>query len=118
MDTYCMQISRLVKNGAYIISNHSYDRMRERGITINEIETVLTDKSLQLIETQSPSSTPGKEHADERYLVSSPHCGDLVIVCSIVWGNGLINVEIITAFFAMDSIWDKNSGNDPWLIRK
>jgi hypothetical protein len=91
--------------------------MLERGISVNTVEEILSSNSNQIIETQSPSLTPGMEHPDERILIYDPHsCSDVIVLCAILFVP-LPEISVITAMYVQDEKWERVSGN-PALVRK
>ena len=71
----------LARNGAFSFTNHAYMQMLNRDVSFDDVEAILISPTNQIIECQSPSSTPGKEHSDERVLLYDP-CGskDTIII--------------------------------------
>ena len=66
-DLRCLAI-----NSQISYSSHAVDQMLSRNIGRATVQAVLSSPTNQLIETQAPSTTPGKEHDDERALISDP----------------------------------------------
>lgn len=110
-------VRRLVQNGAYSFSDHAYSRMLERDISFDDLEAILTSSTNQIIECQSPSNTPGKEHADERVLLYDP-CGpkDAIVVFAVTFDTAP-NLHIVTVENVDDTKWQRQSGV-PCLVRK
>lgn len=111
------QFRLLAKNSEIDYSDHALKRMIKRGITLDSVEEILRSESNQLIETQSPSLSPGKEHADERVLIFDPNSpADVIVVCVITF-SPLPQITVVTVQHADDEKWNRVSG-DPALIRK
>ena len=90
----------------------------ERDILKSDIKHVLSSSTNQLIEIQSPSNTSGKRHQDERALISDPNYIKSIIVVLVILFNPIPEIRIITVEYVLDTEWDKQSGKDPWLVRK
>ncbi len=91
--------------------------MLARGILSDTVEGILGASDNQLIETQSPSATPGKEHVNSRFLIYSPTQDDVVVV-SLLLLQPDPEVRVVTAEHVDDSIWDKIEGGNPAIVRK
>ena len=76
----------LARNGAFSFTNHAYKQMLNRDVSFDDVEAILISPTNQIIECQSPSSTPGKEHSDERVLLYDP-CGskDTIIIFVVLF---------------------------------
>ena len=110
-------VRRLVQNGAYSFSDHAYSRMLERDISFDDLEAILTSCTNQIIECQSPSMTPGKEHADERVLLYDPRSSKDAIVVFIVLFTPTPELRVITVENVDEKIWKRKQGI-PCLVRK
>lgn len=111
------QFRLLAKNSEIDYSGHALRQMLKRGISLDLVEEILKSESNQLIETQSPSLTPGKEHADERVLIFDPKSSsDVIVICAITF-TPIPQISVVTAEQAVDEKWNRVSG-DPALIRK
>ena len=110
-------LRQLAKNGQVNYSGHAFKQMLSRRISTFLVEAILMSSTNQLIETQSPSSTPGKEHTDERVLIYDPHSSSNVIVICAISLFPLPQITVITAEYVQDDKWERVSGN-PALIRK
>lgn len=111
------QFRQLAKNGQISYSGHALQRMLERGISLNIVEDILRSDSNQILETQSPSLTPGMEHPNERILIYDPYsCADVIVLCVILFVP-LPEISVITAMYVQDEKWERVSGN-PALVRK
>ena len=110
-------VRRLVQNGAYSFSGHAYDQMLKRNVSFDDVEAILISSTNQIIECQSPSNTPGKEHADERVLLYDP-CGpkDTIVVFAVTFDTAP-NLHIVTVENVDDTKWQRQSGV-PCLARK
>lgn len=108
----------LANNNQISYTDHAFDQMLERGISRSDVKNILCSPTNQLIETQSPSKTKGKEHRDERALVSDPKYRDSIIVVLVILFKPLPEIRIVTVEYAREEEWDTHIGNDPWLVRK
>ena len=77
-------VRHLAQNGAFSFTNHAYEQMLMRDVSFDDVEAILISHTNQIIECQSPSMTPGKEHADERVLLYDPRSSKDAIVVFIV----------------------------------
>ena len=111
-------LRRLAANNLISYSSHALDQMLDRGISQFDIKNVLSSPTNQLIEIQSPSKTPGKEHQDERVLVADPQYCDRIIVILVVIYSPYPELRVITAEYAKDEKWDVRINDNPWLVRK
>ncbi len=111
------QFRQLAKNGQVNYRVHALKQMLSRRISTVLVEAILMSSTNQLIETQSPSSTPGKEHADERVLIYDPKSSSDVIVICVISFLPLPQITVITAEHVQEDKWERVSGN-PALIRK
>lgn len=50
----------LARNGAFSFTNHAYKQMLNRDVSFDDVEAILISPTNQIIECQSPSSTPEK----------------------------------------------------------
>lgn len=111
-------LRRLVGNGVLSYSGHAYQRMLDRGISHEDVEDILTSNTNQIIECQSPSCTPGKEHVDERVLIYDPNNQvDAIVIVSPLF-QPAPDVRVITAQKVDDAIWVRQKGKTPCLIRR
>lgn len=111
------QFRQLAKNGQISYSSHALRRTLERGISLNIVEEILRSDTNQIIESQSPSVTPGMEHPNERILIYDPYSSsDVIVLCAILFVP-LPEIAVITAMYVQDEKWDRVSGN-PALVRK
>ena len=108
----------LATNNQISYSGHAFDQMLDRGISQSDVKNILSSPTNQLIEIQPPSRTPGKEHSDERALVSDPEYRDSIIVILVILFKPIPEIRIITAEYAEDEKWDTHIGDDPWVVRK
>lgn len=111
-------IRQLAQNGAFSITSHAYDQMRDRGITYDDVESILTSATNQIIETQSPSRTPGKAHADERVLLYDPCGGKDAIVIFVALLVPAPDLRIVTVEHVDNAKWERKGGQVPCLVRK
>lgn len=113
-------LRKLAKNKQIQMTGHGQGRMFERGYFLSDIEKILCSRTNQIVERQSPSQTPGKEHKDERILISDPMFSpDTVVLISLDLSNPMSpKIVVITVEPAIDSKWEKHKENDPWLVRK
>ena len=111
------QFRILAKHSEIDFSGHALRQMITRRISVDLVEKILRSDSNQLIESQSPSSTPGKEHADERVLIYDPSSSsDVIVICALTF-TPIPQITVVTAEHARDEKWERVSG-DPALIRK
>ena len=110
-------IRLLAGNGAFSISRHAYNRMLERDISIDDVEGILTSPTNQIVECQPPSTTPGKEHDDERVLLYDP-CGPKysIIVLAVLF-TSTPDLRIVTVENVNEGKWERREGV-PCLVRK
>ena len=108
----------LANNNQITYTSHATQQMLKRGIMRDEVKAVLLSPTNQLIETQPPSKTPGKEHAEERALISDPCAKKDIVVVVIILFNPYPEVRVVTVEYAKDEVWSKNKSVDPWLVRK
>ena len=110
----------LAANGQIVYTQHGHARMLERGYFTSDIVHILTSPSNQIIEVQPPSTTPGKEHKDERVLISDPmYQPDTAVLISLDFSKPSSPVIVlVTVEEALDQKWNKCKGADPWLVRK
>lgn len=92
--------------------------MLSRHIGRATVQAVLSSPTNQLIETQSPSTTPGKEHDDERALISDPTFEDAIIIVLVILFYPIPEIRVITVERVMDHKWEKHINENPWLVRK
>ena len=111
-------VRQLAKNGAFTITKHAYGQMLARGITYDEVESILTSPTNQIIECQSPSKTPGKQHTDERILLYDPCGGIDAIVIFVVILIPAPDLRIVTVENVDNKKWNRSEGATPCLVRK
>lgn len=111
-------IRQLANDGQVSYTSHAFGQLLARGITTDTVETILKASDNQIVEIQSPSTTPGKEHVDPRYLVYSPGNADDVIVVSVLLESPEPEIRVITAEYLDDTVWDKKEGCIPAIVRK
>lgn len=111
-------IRRLAQNGAFSVSGHAIDQMLARNITYADLESILTSPANQIIECQSRSMTPGKQHSDERILIYDPKYAKDTIVIFVVLTAPVPDLRIITVENVDYTIWERREGAVPCLVRK
>lgn len=111
-------IRQLAKNGAFSFSDHAYAQMLNRGITYDDVESILTSSTNQIIECQSPSCTPGKSHTDERILLYDPCASKDAIVIFVLLLVPAPDLRIVTVEYVDSAKWERNEGSVPCLVRK
>ena len=109
-------LRQLAANGQIIYTRHGQARMLERGYFTTDVANILSSPTNQIIEVQSPSATPGKQHV----LISDPmYQSDVAILISMDLATpGSPAIVILTVEETKDEKWNKNKNNDPWLVRK
>lgn len=110
-------IRRLAQNGAFSFTNHAYDQMLNRDVSYDDVEAILTSPTNQIIECQSPSSTPGKEHNDERVLLYDPYGPKDAIVVFVALFIPTPELRIVTIENVDNAVWERKEGT-PCLVRK
>ena len=110
-------IRLFVARGNITICDHAFNQMLDRNISIDTVEKILCDSENQLLEIQCKSSTPGKEHTHDRYLIYAPEVDDDVIVVTVVLSDQ-DEVEVITAEHVDYSKWEYREKENPALLRK
>ena len=108
----------LANNSQISYSSHAVDQMLSRNIGRATVQAVLSSPTNQLIETQSPSTTPGKEHDDERALISDPTFEDAIIIVLVILFYPIPEIRVITVERVMDHKWEKHINENPWIVRK
>lgn len=113
-------LRQLAANGQIAYTKHGTRRMLERGYFTSDVETILSSSTNQLVEVQPPSKTPGREHKDERDLISDPMFRpDTAVLISMDFSvPAAPEIVVITVETVLDAEWDKDRGKDPWLTRK
>lgn len=107
----------LARNGAFSFTNHAYMQMLNRDVSFDDVEAILISPTNQIIECQSPSSTPGKEHSDERVLLYDP-CGSKdTIIIFVVLFTPTPDLRVVTVENVDEEIWERKEGI-PCLVRK
>lgn len=111
---------QLAANGQITYTHHGLDRMLERGYLISDVVKILTSPTNQIVEIQSPSTAPGKQHKNERVLISDPmYQPDTVVLICMDFTNPIApTIVVVTVEEALDAKWNKCHANDPWLVRK
>jgi hypothetical protein len=112
------QFRQLACNQAFSISKHAYNQMLKRDISYDDVEAILSSNTNQIIECQSPSSTPGKEHCDERILIYDPMYFKAVILVCIIHFYPAPEIRIVTTEIVDEGKWIKKDGANPCLVRK
>jgi ABC-type Zn uptake system ZnuABC Zn-binding protein ZnuA len=111
-------LRRVAKAKSITYSGHAFEQMLNRGISSDDIEDILKSNTNQLIETQSPSTTPGKMHKDERNLIYDPnHNPDAIIVIVLLF-NPFPEIRVVTVELPDSNIWEKHIHGNPALTRK
>lgn len=110
-------VRHLAQNGAFSFTNHAYAQMLMRDVSFDDVEAILISHTNQIIECQSPSMTPGKEHADERVLLYDPRSSKDAIVVFIVLFTPTPELRVITVENVDERIWKRKQGI-PCLVRK
>ncbi len=109
---------RVAMSESITFSQHAYDQMLNRGISVEAVKEVLGSNTNQIIEIQSPSTTTGKEHRNERYLIYDPlHCSDTIVI-SVLLFNPTPEIHVVTVEHPNNSTWDRHPGQNPALTRK
>lgn len=111
-------LRRLARAKSITYSGHALNQMRDRGIRTDDIESILESNTNQLIEIQSPSTAPGKQHRNERDLIYDPnHCPDAIVIIVILL-KPFPEIRVVTVELPDNSIWERHPGNNPALTRK
>ena len=111
-------LRRLARAKRITYSRHAFTQMLNRGIRTDDIESILESNTNQLIEIQSPSTTPGKQHCNERDLIYDPnHCPDAIVIIVILL-HPSPEIRVVTVELPDSSIWEKHPDKDPALTRK
>lgn len=113
-------LRQLAANGQIIYTRHGHSRMLERGYFTTDVVNILTSPTNQIIEVQSPSAAPGKEHKDERVLISDPmyHVDAAILISMDFATPSNPTIIVLTVEEPKDDKWEKNKDDDPWLVRK
>ena len=111
-------IRQLANNNSITYSWHAMEQLLNRNITTDIVKMVLQSGDNQLIEVQSRSRTPGKEHANDRLLVYAPTVDDDVIVVSVILDQPSSEIRVITAEHVDENVWERKEGQNPGLVRK
>ncbi len=111
-------VRALACNKDITYTGHAMNQLLTRGISTETVEKILQDNNNQLIEVQSKSHTPGKQHANDRLLVYSPEDEHDVIVISIIQENPDSEIRVITAEYVDEDVWSRLNGQNPCLVRK
>ncbi len=111
-------IRRLASNGAFSFTGHASQQIISRGISYDDVESILTSQTNQIIECQSPSCAPGKPHTNERVLVYDPQSRTdaIVVFCPLFLPTP--EIRIVTVEIVDDTIWIRQNGQIPCLIRR
>ena len=110
-------IRQLAQTDDVAYTKHAINQMFERSITSVIVEEILGANDNQIIEKQSPSIMPGKQHTDSRYLIYSPNKEDVIVV-SLILSQPKPEVRVITVEWVNDDIWNRVEGGNPAIIRK
>lgn len=79
------QMRRVARNREPMPSGHATSQMIDRGISMENVQDVLSSSTNQVLEIQPPCAVPGKSHKDERILIFDPqYAMPLIVVCSIL----------------------------------
>ena len=108
----------LANNNQISYSEHATDQMLDRNISCSDVKDILSSPTNQLIEIQSPSKALGKEHNDERALISDPHHKSAIIVVLVILFKPAPEIRVITVEPVLGTKWDTHVDDDPWLVRK
>lgn len=113
-------LRQLAANGQIVYTYHGQLRMLERGYLIDDVTRILSSHTNQIVEIQPPSAVPGKEHKDERVLISDPmyHPDTAILISVDVSKPAAPTIVIVTVEEAKDEMWYKDREKTPWLIRK
>lgn len=111
-------IRQLAGNNNITYTGHAMDQLLNRNITTDIVKKILQSGDNQLIEIQSPSRTPCKEHADDRLLIYAPTVDDDIIVVSVILSLPSSEIRVITAEHVDENVWKRKEGQNPELIRK
>ncbi len=103
---------------AITYSGHALEQMLNRGVSTDDIEDILESNTNQLIETQSPSTTPGKMHHDERNLIYDPNHNPDAIVVIVLLFNPYPEIRVVTVELPESNIWERHIEGNPALTRK
>lgn len=111
-------VRRLASNGAFSFTGHASQQIISRGIPYDDVESILTSQTNQIIECQSPSCMPGKTHTNERVLLYDPQSrvDAIVVFCPIFLPTP--EIRIITVELVDNAIWIRQPGQTPCLIRR
>lgn len=111
-------IRQLAQNGAFSFSDHAFAQMLSRNITYDDVERILISQTNQIVECQSPSQTPGKQHKDERVLLYDPCDEKDAIIIFVVLLVPSPDIRVVTVENVDDAIWKREKGKNPCLVRK
>ena len=111
-------VRQLVVNGALTISDHAYNQMLRRNILYDDVEDILSSSTNQIVECQSPSHDPNRSHTDERVLICDPFYPKDIIVIIVALLIPSPEIRVITAEYIDNSIWIKQPGQIPAIVRK
>ena len=111
-------LRRVASAKAITYSGHALEQMLNRGVSTENIEDILKSNTNQLIETQSPSTTPGKMHRDERNLIYDPNHNPDAIVVIVLLFNPFPEIMVVTVELPASDIWERHIERNPALTRK
>jgi len=110
-------IRQLAQAGDISYTSHAINQMLARGISTDTVERILGAQDNQIVETQSPSVTPGMQHRDSRYLIYSPSQEDVIVV-SLLLSQPTPEVRVVTTERVEDDKWNRVEGGNPAIVRK
>ena len=100
--------------GNIVYTDHGQTQMLDRGYFADDVKKILTSATNQLIEVQPVC----KDHPNERYVISDPlYRPDTAVIIVLNLHNPTPQIVVITVEPALDSVWQKNVTEDPWLKR-
>lgn len=112
------QMRRVARNREPMPSGHATSQMIDRGISMENVQDVLSSSTNQVLEIQPPCAVPGKSHKDERILVFDPqYAMPLIVVCSIIMEGGFPTIHLVTTELVDDNKWAPSGKDDPSLVR-
>ena len=112
-------LRQLARNTTQIkYSHHALQQMLARGYKTDDVETLLSSGTNQLVETQPPCGGP-RAHRNWRYVISDPAFQpDSAVVIALNMSNPASpEIVVITVEPAEDVAWNKDPTKDPWLTR-
>ena len=109
---------RVARNREPMPSGHATSQMIDRGISMENVQDVLSSSTNQVLEIQPPCAIPGKSHKDERILIFDPqYAMPLIVVCSIIMEGGFPTIHLVTTELVDDNKWAPSGKDDPSLVR-